>query len=90
MDRQITHPTKEQVRAYMARRESAPCPPPAPDEIRRELGWRLAPVHDEPMHDEPVLLQFCLLPSTYGQLTAQLVLDWLLAPSRAISATGIR
>ena len=85
MDRQITHPTKEQVRAYMARRETAHRPPPAPAEIRRQLGWRLAPAEDE-----QVLLQFCLLPSTYSQLTAQLVLDWLFASSRAIAATRTR
>lgn len=81
MDRHITHPTKEQVRAYMARRETARRPPPAPAEIRRQLGWRLAPVQHE-----QVLLQFCLLPSTYSQLTAQLVFDWLFASSRAIAA----
>lgn len=85
MDRQVTHPTKEQVRAYMATRESAHRPPPAPAEIRRQLGWRLAPADDE-----QVLLQFCLLPSTYSQLTAQLVLDWLSASSRAIAATRTR
>ncbi len=82
MDRQITHPTKEQVRAYMARRETAHRPPPAPAEIRRQLGWGLAPAKDE-----QVLLQLCLLPSTYSQLTAQIVLDWLFASSRAIAAT---
>jgi hypothetical protein len=85
MDRHITHPTKEQVRAYMARRETARRPPPAPAEIRRQLGWRLAPVQHE-----QVLLQFCLLPSTYSQLTAQLVFDWLFASSRAIAAHRTR
>lgn len=82
MDRQITHPTKEQVRAYMARRESAHRPPPPPAEIRRQLNWRLAP-----SDDQAALLQFCLLPSTYSQLTAQLVLDWMFAPTRAIAAS---
>lgn len=82
MDRQVTHPTKEQVRAYMARRESAHRPPPTPAEIRRQLNWRLAP-----SDDETVLLQFCLLPSTYSQLTAQIVLDWMFASSRAVTAS---
>ena len=81
MDRQITHPTKEQVRAYMAWREGARRPPPAPAEIRRQLGWRMVP-----QGDDSVLVQFCLIPSTYSQLTTQLVFDWLLAPSRAISS----
>jgi hypothetical protein len=85
MDRQITHPTKEQVRAYMARRETAHRPPPAPAEIRRQLGWRLAPAQDE-----QVLLQFCLLHSTYSQLTAQLVIDLMFASSRAIAAARTR
>ena len=35
----ISHPSKEQVRAYMRRREQALQPPPAPDEIRRQLAW---------------------------------------------------
>ena len=82
MDRQITHPTKEQVRAYMTRRESAHRPPPPPAEIRRQLNWRLTP-----SDDNSVLLQFCLLPSAYTQLTAQVLLDWLFASSRAISAS---
>lgn len=34
-------PTKEQVRAYMARRQSARRPPPEMNEIRRQLGWDL-------------------------------------------------
>jgi hypothetical protein len=33
------HPTKEQVRAYMHAREYDHRPPPAPEEIRRQLGW---------------------------------------------------
>ncbi|MGK5077827.1 hypothetical protein [Janthinobacterium sp. HLX7-2] len=35
----ISHPSKEQVRAYMRRREQALQPPPPPDEIRRQLAW---------------------------------------------------
>ena len=81
MNRQITHPTKEQVRAYMTRRESAHRPPPPPAEIRRQLGWRL-----KPANDGSVLFQFCLLPSAYSQLTAQVMLNWLLAPGRALRA----
>jgi hypothetical protein len=83
MDRHITHPTKEQVRAYMARRESALRPPPAPAEIRRELGWRMTPPDDQ----HP-LVQFCQLPSTCTHLTAQLVVEWMCASSRALGAAG--
>ncbi|MDL2355377.1 MAG: hypothetical protein QFF03_08980 [Pseudomonadota bacterium] len=79
MDRQISHPTKEQVRAYMAQRESAHRPPPPPAEIRRQLGWRLTP------SDDTVLLQFYLLPSTYSNLTAQWLFDWLSSAACAIS-----
>lgn len=81
MDRQVTHPTKEQVRAYMARREAAHRPPPPPDEIRRQLDWRLTPADEA----NP-LLQFCLLPTTYSHLTAQVLLDWLFASTRANGA----
>jgi hypothetical protein len=79
MDRQITQPTKEQVRAYMARRESARRPPPPPAEIRRELGWGL-----KPATDDCVLFQFCLLPSAYSQLTAQVLLNWIFASARPL------
>ena len=41
----ITHPTKESVREYMERRTQQSCePPPAPEEIRRQLGWHMLPV----------------------------------------------
>ena len=79
MDRQITQPTKEQERAYMARRGSAPRPPPPPAEIRRELGWGL-----KSAAEDSVLFQFYLLPSTYSQLTAQVLLSWLVVSSRAL------
>ncbi|WP_168167834.1 hypothetical protein [Duganella sp. HH101] len=40
----ITHPTKESVRAYMERRTQQSCePPPAQEEIRRQLGWHMLP-----------------------------------------------
>ncbi len=76
MHRQITHPTKEQVRAYMARREAAHRPPPPPDEIRRQLDWRLTSAEDD-----GALLQFYLLPTTYSHMTMQVLLDWMF-PSR--------
>jgi hypothetical protein len=70
MDRQVTQPTKEQVRAYMASRGRAHRPPPAPEDIRRQLGWKLGP-------PEPTLalLKLCLLPVTLGQLAAQAAMN---------------
>jgi hypothetical protein len=38
---QVTHPTQQQVREYLARRLQERTPPPAPEEIRRQLGWEL-------------------------------------------------
>lgn len=77
MPHRITHPTKEQVRAYMAARESARRPPPAPDEIRRQLGWRL-----QRSDEQQLLVQFYLIPTTYTHLAASITLDWMLAPLR--------
>ena len=37
----ITQPTKEQVRAYMASRAEINEPVPEVEEIRRQLGWYL-------------------------------------------------
>ncbi len=92
--RQISHPSKEQVRAYMQQREGAGRPPPAPAEIRRQLGWSLA------VQDGPASL--CgsgsfFLPGTVGQLAALLALEWLFRAALlsqpcqivAVSAPGI-
>lgn len=78
MDRRVTHPSKEQVRAYMIAREHARRPPPAPEEIRRQLGWQMAA-------PDPAgaLLGLCLLPATLGQIAAQTALDWYFAPLRS-------
>ncbi len=39
----ITHPPKQAVRAYLESRYRDPKPPPSPEEIRRQLGWGMAP-----------------------------------------------
>ena len=80
MPHRINQPTKEQVRAYMAARETAHRPPPTPDEIRRQLNWRI-----EASPDDRVLVQFCLMPSAYGQLAARIALDWLFTPVTLIA-----
>ena len=38
---QPKHPSKEQVRQYLAMRQQAHSPPPSINEIRRQLGWDL-------------------------------------------------
>lgn len=81
MPHRINQPTKEQVRAYMAAREAAHRPPPAPDEIRRQLNWRM-----EPSADDRVLVQLCLMPSAYSHLAARIALDWLFTPVTLIAA----
>jgi hypothetical protein len=74
MPHRVIHPSKEQVRAYMAARESARRPPPPPDEIRRQLGWRLQ------LPDEDRLrVQFYLIPTSYSQLGTRIAVDWMLA-----------
>lgn len=77
MDRRVTQPTKEQVRAYMAAREHARRPPPAPQDIRRQLGWSLAPPDQQ-----VALIRLCFLPATLGHAAAQAALDLCFAPLR--------
>jgi hypothetical protein len=36
-----THPSKEQVRQWMAERKERAAPPPSPEEVRRQLGWEM-------------------------------------------------
>jgi hypothetical protein len=81
MSLRINHPSKEQVRAYMAGREAARRPPPAPEEIRRQLGWRIARPDEDRLR-----LQFYLIPTSYHQLLTQITVDWLFAPLRCAGA----
>ena len=76
MPHRVTQPTKEQVRAYMAARESARRPPPPPEEIRRQLGWELQ------RDDDGLLLQFYLIPTTYTHIAARFTLQLMLATMR--------
>jgi hypothetical protein len=73
MDRHITHPTKEQVRAYMHQREADRRPPPAPEEIRRQLGWS---THTEP-HYQCAGKHTLVFPVKIGQLWLLLSVEWL-------------
>lgn len=36
-----THPNKEQTRLWLQQRTLSRLPPPAPADIRRQLGWEL-------------------------------------------------
>jgi hypothetical protein len=83
MHRSVTHPTKEQVRAYMAARGHAHRPPPAPADIRRQLGWTLAPPQST-----VALIDLCLLPATTGQYLARILFNWCLVPLYASSPRG--
>ena len=78
MPHRVTQPTKEQVRAYMAARERARRPPPAPEEIRRQLGWQL--MRADADHS---LVQFYLIPTTYTHLATRITLHWMLAAMRS-------
>lgn len=39
---ETARPTKEQVRAWMAERLARPAPLPSLEQIRRDLGWKVA------------------------------------------------
>ena len=83
MPHRVTQPTKEQVRAYMAARESARRPPPPPEEIRRQLGWRL-----QRGDEDYLLVQFYLIPTTYTHMATRITLQWMLAAMRPPVATS--
>ncbi|WP_256079851.1 hypothetical protein [Massilia sp. YIM B04103] len=68
----IQHPSKEQVRAYLAQRiaqrRQEDLPPPTPDEIRRQLGWSLCP--------HSGYAGALTFPSSVARLSALLCLAW--------------
>lgn len=66
------HPSKEAVRAWMARRLRDRLPPPPPAEIRRELGWR-ASCHAMP---RPALAAAMPLPVTLAGLATWALAAW--------------
>jgi len=44
---QTSKPTNEQVRSWLQKRQADRSPPPAPDVIRRQLGWGLVEAERE-------------------------------------------
>ncbi|CAN7513336.1 hypothetical protein LJR289_003521 [Pseudoduganella sp. LjRoot289] len=74
----ISHPSKEQVRAYMMQRHHARLPPPSPDEIRRQLGWDSQSYNGETgslVFPSPRFALF--LPGSMAQLSALMTVEWL-------------
>jgi len=65
------HPTKEQVRAYMQLRECDRRPPPTPEEIRRQLGWRCSSSNAGFGSASTIFL-----PSTIAQLATLMAVEW--------------
>lgn len=47
---QTSKPSNEQVRSWMLQRQVERTPPPAPEQIRRELGWQLVEAEREAMN----------------------------------------
>lgn len=47
MPQTSNRPTNEQVRSWMQQRQADRSPPPTPEEIRRQLGWRLVEAERE-------------------------------------------
>jgi hypothetical protein len=70
-----THPTKEQVRAYLVQRGHAHLPPPSPDEIRRRLDWR-----SESAAAPTPLPAVIFLPPALIQLSALMAFAWICLP----------
>jgi hypothetical protein len=74
MDMNRRHPSKEEVRAWMARRRVScraglPLPLPSPAELRRELGWHQLPAVQ---HEATAML----LPIVLAELAALTALAW--------------
>lgn len=44
---QTSKPSNQQVRSWMQRRQADRTPPPAPEQIRRELGWKMVEAERE-------------------------------------------
>lgn len=73
----VPHPSKEQVRAYMMQRHHARLPPPAPDEIRRQLGWDSQSYGDASCLVFPTPRFALFLPGSMAQLSALMTVEWM-------------
>lgn len=82
----VNRPSKEQVRAYMRRRGSTRQPPPAPEEIRRQLAWRHS--HGIPVSPPAIAQRGWQLSVDLAWLGALLLLAWYLDGSLHFSENG--
>ena len=69
----ITHPSKEQVRAYMLQRTAERLPPPAPEQIRRQLGW----LSCDDSWTQGAGTRALFFPVKLAQLAALLAVEWV-------------
>lgn len=87
------HPSKEDVRAYMERRKRTRQPPPAPAEIRRQLGWHSgAGIATAPAAPVPGAWGWlpAVFPAVLAELAAATLLAWCTAcVPRAVPAEKI-
>ncbi|OBV39354.1 hypothetical protein [Janthinobacterium psychrotolerans] len=77
----LNQPSKEQVRAYMRRRLGARQPPPAPEEIRRQLAWRHRHSGSAPPSPASIALQGWLVSVDLAWLGTLLLLSWYIEGS---------
>ncbi|WP_141213371.1 hypothetical protein [Janthinobacterium sp. PC23-8] len=82
----VNQPSKEQVRAYMRRRLHARQPPPAPEEIRRQLAGRHG--HLTPSSPASIALQGWRLSVDLAWLGALLLLACYLDDSLQFAKNG--
>jgi len=82
------HPSKEEVRAYMERRKHTRLPPPAPAEIRRQLGWHSG----APAKAAPVTWGWlpAVVPAMLTELAAATLLAWCAAFAPVLSEKNDR
>jgi hypothetical protein len=73
------HPSKEEVRAYMERRKRTRQPPPAPAEIRRQLGWYSGARIGTASAAAGAAAWSWVLPALLTELAAATVLAWCAA-----------
>ncbi|MFA6069484.1 hypothetical protein AKG95_22360 [Janthinobacterium lividum] len=79
--RTASHPSKEQVRAYMRGREHALRPPPPPDEIRRQLAWCCVDAFPCTCSPAGVAAQGWHLSADMVRLSTLMAIAWLMRSS---------
>ena len=49
---EVKRPSKEHLREYLKQRQKSDNPPPTPEQVREELGWKLMPGSKDYSHDD--------------------------------------